>query len=394
MVSTAPPSRVLHQPPAGVVIDYGNPLARGLILAEHFLEGGGRTTKDGGPYGAVGTLGTAVKWKGADALGTALNFPNDATNGFITLPSVSALNAIPTYLTVAFWAKRAAIGANQALIGVEKWSVIYTSANKVNFLKPGISDNLSTGTVADTNWHHVVAVKNGDGANGLLFYIDAKTAGTASPGSVVVSTTAPWIAKEPGFNIPFNGDIAMLQVWNRALSYREVRELYNMPYTLLKRPPLPFLNIRIPSPPGVTTSAATSVTWTTATLNGSIETNGSSTTVTFEYGLNSDLSAPVTTVTAAESPLADSGSPQTVTKALTGLIPSTTYYFRAIGTNVDGTTNGSILNFTTTADVELVAISAEIQTLTISPIIAVETLGIAPAASVSAISIATGAEVN
>jgi len=96
---------------------------------------------------------------------------------------------------------------------------------------------------------------------------------------------------------------------------------------------------------GVTTIAATSVTGTTATLNGNVSANGASTTVVFEYGT---MSAPPFdhTVTLGS---AVTGQNIAVNTNITTLQPNTPYYFRIKGTNSIGTTYGSILSFTTLA---------------------------------------------
>lgn len=96
--------------------------------------------------------------------------------------------------------------------------------------------------------------------------------------------------------------------------------------------------------PTATTNAATSVTSSGATLNGSINANNASTAVTFEYGLTTSYG---TTVTAVQSPVTSS-SATAVSYALTGLAPNTTYHYRVIGINSEGTTNGGDMTFSTT----------------------------------------------
>jgi hypothetical protein len=95
--------------------------------------------------------------------------------------------------------------------------------------------------------------------------------------------------------------------------------------------------------PTVTTNAASSVGTTGATLNGTINASNESTTVTFEYGLTASYG---TTVTADQSPV--TGTADTaVSKAVTGLIPNTTYHYRVVGLNATGTSNGADKTFTT-----------------------------------------------
>ncbi len=97
------------------------------------------------------------------------------------------------------------------------------------------------------------------------------------------------------------------------------------------------------SAPTVTTGAATDITSSSATLNGTVNANGASTDVTFEYGADTSYGA---TVTATGSPV--SGVTDTaVSYALSGLTPNTTYHFRAVGENAAGATDGADASFTT-----------------------------------------------
>jgi len=98
--------------------------------------------------------------------------------------------------------------------------------------------------------------------------------------------------------------------------------------------------------PTVTTQAASSVVSTTATLNGTVNPNGSSTTYHFEYGTTMSYGSQSPAVDAS----AGSGSSAVAASTnLTGLTPSTTYHFRLVATNDGGTTLGSDLTFITGA---------------------------------------------
>jgi sugar lactone lactonase YvrE len=99
------------------------------------------------------------------------------------------------------------------------------------------------------------------------------------------------------------------------------------------------------SAPGSVTDVATSITSFAATLAGTVNPNGADTHFMFAYGTSSTLSG------AAQTPSQDLGStPGTdaVSASLTGLTPSTTYYYQVIAQNSVGTTSGSIFSFTTT----------------------------------------------
>ncbi|MCK5149165.1 choice-of-anchor D domain-containing protein, partial [bacterium] len=101
------------------------------------------------------------------------------------------------------------------------------------------------------------------------------------------------------------------------------------------------------SAPTATTNAASGTSTSGTTLNGTVNANNASTTVTFEYGLDTSYG---TTVTADQSPVTGSSN-TSVNKAVTGLTANTTYHYRVKGVNSQGTTNGADLTFTTSAAV-------------------------------------------
>jgi hypothetical protein len=106
---------------------------------------------------------------------------------------------------------------------------------------------------------------------------------------------------------------------------------------------LPFTTLKLPT---VTTNAATGVSASGATLNGTVNANSLSTTVEFKYGTISG--GPYgTTVAGTPSPVARS-SDTAVSAVLTGLNPKTSYCYVVVGTNGGGTVQGSEVCFTTT----------------------------------------------
>lgn len=100
-----------------------------------------------------------------------------------------------------------------------------------------------------------------------------------------------------------------------------------------------------PGPPTATTGSASGVTDTGVTLSGNVTANGDDATVTFEYG---ETAAYGTTIAGSPSPV--TGFTGTaVTAAVSGLDPGTTYHFRVVATNAQGTTEGADQTFTTAA---------------------------------------------
>ena len=97
-------------------------------------------------------------------------------------------------------------------------------------------------------------------------------------------------------------------------------------------------------PPTVTTGSATSVTSSSASLNGTVNPNGSSTTYYFQYGTSTSYGS-TTTSTSAESGTSD----VSVDASISGLSSNTTYHYRLVATNSAGTNYGSDGTFSTSA---------------------------------------------
>jgi WD40 repeat protein len=98
-------------------------------------------------------------------------------------------------------------------------------------------------------------------------------------------------------------------------------------------------------PPTVQTGQATSVTDTSATLAGTIDTFGGQTTYHFEYGLTTSYGS--VAPAGAEGIAGSERALRTFTQTLKGLQPGTPYHFRLVATNAAGTTLGEDRTFTT-----------------------------------------------
>lgn len=98
-----------------------------------------------------------------------------------------------------------------------------------------------------------------------------------------------------------------------------------------------------PAPPTATSAAATNISATGATANGSVNPNGQET----EYGVQWGP----TTGYGHETQVSSAGSgttAQSISEALSGLNSGTTYHYRVIAINQTGTSVGSDESFTTT----------------------------------------------
>ena len=107
------------------------------------------------------------------------------------------------------------------------------------------------------------------------------------------------------------------------------------------------------SPPTVTSVAASAITATTATLNGTINPNSAITTGSFCLSSSATVDDGGVLQTCNLSPastpatVGSGASTTNISAGVTGLTPGTTYYFQAVGQNAAGTSYGSVLNFVT-----------------------------------------------
>jgi phosphodiesterase/alkaline phosphatase D-like protein len=96
------------------------------------------------------------------------------------------------------------------------------------------------------------------------------------------------------------------------------------------------------NPPSGSTNSATSITSSSAGLNGHMDPHSSQTTYWFEYGSNQNFGQ----ITALQS--GGSGNVSiAISASVSGLNPGTTYYFRIDAQNQYGTVNGATQSFTT-----------------------------------------------
>ncbi|MFI5054000.1 MAG: hypothetical protein ACHQDE_06525, partial [Acidimicrobiia bacterium] len=98
------------------------------------------------------------------------------------------------------------------------------------------------------------------------------------------------------------------------------------------------------SAPQVTTGTATGVSAKAATLNGTVNPNGATTTYWFQYGTTASYGLQTSTRDAGSGT-----SGRSVSAGISGLAAGTTYHYRLVAQNSAGTTNGQDQTFTTTA---------------------------------------------
>ena len=97
--------------------------------------------------------------------------------------------------------------------------------------------------------------------------------------------------------------------------------------------------------PTVVTGSAVNVGQTAATLQGTVNPGGEATTYFFEYGTTESYG-----LTTPGQSAGNGNTAVNVDAALTGLTAGTTYHYRLVAMNADGTTRGADRTFTTAAN--------------------------------------------
>jgi hypothetical protein len=100
--------------------------------------------------------------------------------------------------------------------------------------------------------------------------------------------------------------------------------------------------------PDAETSAATNITSTSATLNGSVKPTGQTATYFFEYGRQA-IYGPGYESKTAQAALPATKGKQRVSATVSGLTPNTTYHFRLTATDATGQSFGRDMTFRTLA---------------------------------------------
>jgi len=102
-----------------------------------------------------------------------------------------------------------------------------------------------------------------------------------------------------------------------------------------------FTTLTMIGPPVVITNPASNVTASSATLHGSLDPHGLTTTVHFQYGTTTSYGHTTAMQTQTGSKF------RNIAANITGLTAHTTYHFRIVATNTGGTRIGSDRTFTT-----------------------------------------------
>jgi hypothetical protein len=149
--------------------------------------------------------------------------------------------------------------------------------------------------------------------------------------------TATLEAGEGTSEVPAPGSLTDLLpntvYYYRLLATNQDGTSYGEPHTLTTQPP---------TPPEASTGPANAIGQNTATIEGTVTTNGLQTNYGFEIGTEPGNYGPATGLGSLGGV-----TTQTVSLTLSELQPATTYHYRVVASSLDGTTYGTDQTFTT-----------------------------------------------
>ncbi len=232
----------LSKPPAGIQLNRNHPLAQGLVGCWLFNEGAGLRANDLTGNNNTGILtnfepmSSTSGWTGGNT-GTTLKF--DGIDDQINCGNNPSLN-ISNEITVEGWIKQnnAILGRiiSKRQLGDFSGYVLDININIPRFLiGNGIVNVAATSaiTINTNTWYHLVGVFNGK-IN--IIYVNGINQGTNNVTTLATNSRSMRIAADSdGLNL-FNGIIDKVRVWNRALNFQEVQQLYTQPYTMFLNP--------------------------------------------------------------------------------------------------------------------------------------------------------------
>ena len=174
--------------------------------------------------------------------GYSMDFDGAASSDYIDCGTISSIPSA-TKLSVSFWANTNSTSQNQVVFGDNSatpiFSFEYWGSNDRMYFEygTGLYAYLTlTSVVTAGSWHNVVLVYDASGAGDtdkIKIYVDSvdKSSSLTYTGTIPASLNASigdfWIGNGQNYNVPFNGYISNVAIWDRAITEDEILRVYN-----------------------------------------------------------------------------------------------------------------------------------------------------------------------
>jgi hypothetical protein len=182
------------------------------------------TTHNNGAYVGGFTLGAP----GAIAADPDTALTLDGSSGQVGVPAASSLNVGDTF-TIEAWVKRGALntGHNEVIASKQEgaWVLMFNESNQLTLRRSNVA-NIATATVATTdttNWHYVVATKNGSSVH--LYLDGTDVTGTVS-NQTIANNTQPLAIGQSAGGAFLKGSVDEVALYNTPLTPTQITQHY------------------------------------------------------------------------------------------------------------------------------------------------------------------------
>ncbi len=234
------PGRRWHvkPPPGTLVLDWTQPLTRGLVVGLVLNEGAGTLVQNLARPLNPGSI-SDPSWGVHPVGGPAFSF-SGTTNRQIVIPHEAALN-VGMDLTIVTRATVTSTTGDQNLCAKGNGAFEFdVSGTSLRFNKDEQAVLVSATIAASSNVRQFAAAsKNSFGSPSVEMFVDGALVASGAPGGNLLDTsTALYVGSDQGVTTKvLSGQMLDFWLWNRMLSATEIGLLVRQPYAMLR--PLP-----------------------------------------------------------------------------------------------------------------------------------------------------------
>ena len=210
-----------------------NPPELGCVLSLSGLPGGGNKVYDRSPHGSIGSMTGAI-WKRLPSGLWCLSF--DGNDDYVNCGHNGLLN-LTDALSAELWFRAASFTQFDTLIGRTLsgnwndggWAIFHDGGSSLRFWVDHYTNNVAhiSLSVVDTDWHYVVGTYS-KAANAIKIYLDAvKGTDDTYSSSITYDSADLTVGADTQHSYVFDGKIALVRIYNRALSALEIQNHFN-----------------------------------------------------------------------------------------------------------------------------------------------------------------------